>query len=259
MATEDQRPIIRVIGFRTTYDMLPKRGTDPLNDDVDQQGFLLDAKGRRIMERRAEDWAIYAPAHSPLSMKNSERVRHLIPDPDRVGDDQDGSKLAFMTIRWAQIEPAYEAWKRGHDMPVTGTPLSIWPGLNAEQVEVLRQVGLRSIEEVRDLSELQIDKVRLPNMRDIRAQARVFLDNMGPAAAAEREVERDRQMAAMQETMEELRAQLAARSAETPADGGDVDDEVAALRADLDAKGIAYDRRWAAPKLRSALLQAEAA
>lgn len=246
----DQKPVIRVLGFKQTYEMLPKRGTDPLNDDVDAKGFLVDGKSRRIMERVAEDWVTYAPAHSPLATKNTERVRHLIPDPSRVGDDQDGSKLAFMTARWAQIEPAYDAWKTGQEMPVSGTPLSIWPGLNADQVEVLRQVGIRSVEEIRDLSETQISRVPLPNMRDLKKQAHLFLENTGSAAAAAREAEKDQIIASMQERMEAMEKLLDARTApdEAPAD-----DEVTTLRAELDAKGISYDKRWAAPKLRAAL------
>lgn len=249
MANE-QQPVIRVIGFKTTYGTLPKRGSDPLNDRVDAKGFLLDDQGKRIMERAAEDWVTFAPAHSPLATGNTERVRHLIPDPTRVGEDQDGAKLVFMAARWAQIEPAYDAWKKGQDLPISGTPLTVWPGLNADQVAVLRQVGIRSVEEIRDLSETQISRVPLPNVRELKQQAYLFLENTGAAAAAAREVEKDQIIASMQERMADMEKLLDARTAP---DDAPADDEVTTLRAELDAKGITYDKRWAAPKLRAAL------
>jgi hypothetical protein len=244
-----EMPVIRVIGFHTTYENHPKRGTDPLNDNVDARGFLLNAKGQRLMERVAEDWVSYAPAHSPLGTKNVERVRHIIPDPARVGEDPDGAKLAFMQARWDQIAPAYEMWKAGQEMPVNGTPLSLCPIFNAGMIDVLHQVGIKTVEEIRDLSETHISRVNLPNMRDIKKQAGIFLENMSGAASAEREAEKDAQIVAMSERMAALEALLEQRTTPEPAP----DDEVAELRAQLDAKGIQYDKRWAAPKLRQAL------
>jgi hypothetical protein len=245
----DNIPVIRVLGFHTTYEMHPKRGADPLNDTVDAKGFLLDKSGRRIMERVAEDWVSYSPAHSPIGTKNVERVRHMIPDPARVGEDADGVKLAFMSARWAQIEPAYDLWKSGQEVPVNGTPLEICPIFNPGMIEVLKQVGIRTVEEIRDLSEIHLTKIALPNMRDVKKQAGIFLENMNGAAAAEREAEKDAQLAAMAERLASMEALLEQRT--TPETT--TDPEVAELRAELDAKGIAYDKRWAAPKLRQAL------
>lgn len=48
------------------------------------------------------------------------------------------------------------------------------------------------------------------------------------------------------------------KTAPVSKDADTADEEVTALRTELDAKGIAYDKRWAAPKLRAALT-AEAA
>lgn len=253
---ENNAPNIRVLGFKTTYERHPKRGTDPLNDTVDSRGFLIDAKGNRIMTVVEEDWVTYAPAHSPINTQNTERVRHLMPDPNRVGEDHDGSKLAFMTARWAQIAPAYEAWKKGQELPINGTPLSVWPALNSEQVKVFRQVGIASVEEVRDLSETQIGRVPLPNMRELKKQAALFLDNSTMADAAEREAAKDAQIEAMAERLAELEKLIPgpANGGTGSVDGnGPIGADVEALRAELDAKGIAYDKRWAAPKLRQAL------
>ncbi|MEI5680499.1 MULTISPECIES: hypothetical protein [unclassified Mesorhizobium] len=250
---DNEKPVIRVIGFKQTYEKHPVRGTDPLNDNVDAHGFILNAAGKRIMEVKEEDWVVYAPAHSPLATQNVERVRHMIPDPERVGEDHDGSKLAFMTARWSQIEPAYSAWKKGQELPIHGTALSVWPAINSEQVKVFRQVGILSVEEVRDLSETQISRVPLPNMRELKKQASIFLDNMGGAAAAEREALKDEKISTLEDRLAELEKLLDTRTTPAPQPADVPDDEVAALRAELDAKDIEYDKRWAAPKLRAAL------
>lgn len=250
---DNDKPIIRVIDFKQTYEKHPVRGTDPLNDTVDAQGFLVDKAGKRVIETIEEDWVIYAPAHSPLNTQNTERVRHMIPDPDRIGEDRDGTKLAFMTARWSQIEPAYSAWKKGQELPISGTPLSVWPAINAEQVAVFRRVGIVTVEEVSGLSETQIGRVPLPNMRDLKKQAEIFLSNLGNAAAAEREAEKDQKISTLEDRLAELEKLLDQRTAPSAKSEPAADEEVEALRAELDAKGIQYDKRWAAPKLRAAL------
>lgn len=47
--------MIKVIRFKTEYERLPVKG-DPLNDTVDDRGFKLDAKGKRIMTMQEVDW-----------------------------------------------------------------------------------------------------------------------------------------------------------------------------------------------------------
>lgn len=209
---ETQLPQIRVLGFKTTYEMLPVKG-DPMNDDVDRLGYKLDPKGNRVKTLQEEHWVSYSPAHSPLNTATTERVRHMVPDESRMGDDTDGEKLRFMTHRWAQIEPAYLAFKDGRDIPLDGTPLAAWSGIMPEQAEVLRQSGIRTVEEVSKLAESQLERIRLPNMRDLRAQAKLFLENSDKAQAAQRESEKDAIIAEMSERMAAMEALLEERTA----------------------------------------------
>ena len=213
---DEQLPNIRVHGFRTTYEKIPVKG-DPLNEDLDRYGYRLNAKGERVLELQAEHWVTYSPAHSPINTVNSERVRLMVPDPDRIGNDPDGAKFRFMQARWAQIEPHYEAFKSGQtDITVNGTPLGVWPAIIPEQVEILRSSGIRTVEEVADLTESQIDRVRLPNMRDLRKQAKLFLENSTAAAAAEKEAALEGKLAAMEEQLQaamDLLEQQAAKEA----------------------------------------------
>lgn len=252
MSNDNNQAQIVVLDFKQTFELQPKRGTDPLADKTDARGFLLDDKGARIIERVAVDWVTFAPIRTSGTTKTTERISHMQPNPDAFGNDADGTKLKFLQTRWAVIEPAYRAWKEGHALPLNGTPLSIWPGLNEAQVSALGRSGIRSVEQLRDIPEGLIEKVPLPNMREMKRQAGLFLNNLGASANAEREAAKDQEIASMKERMAELEKLLDTRTAPTLAPEV-IDDEVAGLRAELDAKGIDYDKRWAAPKLRAAL------
>lgn len=203
----EAQPLIRVIGFKTSYEKLPVKG-DPVTEKCDTKGYKLDASNRRILELQPEDWVTYSPSHSPLNTRTTERVRHLLPDPALMGEDQDGEKLRFMTARWSQIEPAYEAFKAGREIPLNGTALAAWSGVTPEQADVLRTAGIRTVEEVRDLPDGQLDRVRLPNMRDLRKQAGLFLANSDAAKAAEREAAKDAQIAELVERQAAMEAMI---------------------------------------------------
>lgn len=210
MATE-QLPLIRIIGFRTSFENLPIKG-DPEKEKCDDKGYKLDASGRRIKKLQEEHWVTYSPAHSPVNTQTTERVRLLFPDPTRMGEDQDGEKLRYMTAVWSQIEPAFEAFTKGQEIPLNGTPLAAWSGVSPEQAEILRQSAIRTVEEVSRLTDGQIERVRLPNVRDLRAQAILFLENSDAAKAAEREAQKDAQIAEMAERMAAMEALLEERT-----------------------------------------------
>jgi hypothetical protein len=198
------------------------------------------------------DWVKWVPVHSPQAMGNEDRVDHLNPDNIKNRDGANTSeKVAYMTAIWKDIEPAYNAWKEGREIPLNGTPLAAWPGITPEQAEIFRLSGIRTVEAVRDMTELQRGKIRLPHAKDLQVLAGAFLENSDAAKAAAREAEKDRMIAEMQERMAAMEEMLTASMSKP-------DDEVAELRAELDAKGIPYHHKAGAAKLRE-LLQSEAA
>ncbi len=254
MANE-QRPLVRVLRFTTTYERLPIRGNEYV-DDVDEKGFKINEKGKRLLETVEVDWVTYAPVHAPLTAATTERVRHLQPT-EAMLEGEPSEKLKFMQARWAAIEPAYDAWKKGHELPVDGTPLGHWPAITGPMAEVLKQHGIRTVEEVRDLGDNHLEKIRLPNMRDLRKTAKAFLENFASAAAAERETERDNEISALKAALAEQQEQFAAAMAlleEKSGGKSEIDD----LRAQLDAKGVKYHHKAGIDTLR-ALLSGEAA
>ncbi len=73
---------------------------------------------------------------------------------------------------------------------------------------MLRVAGIRTVEEVRDLTEGHADKIHLPNMRDMRKQAKLFLENSDSAMAAEREAKKDAIIAELLERQAAMEAIL---------------------------------------------------
>ena len=255
MSDTTQALRIRVLGFKTTYERHPVKG-GPLDEDLDEKGFKLDAKGKRVMENVEVDWVRYAPSHSPVNTINEERVKHLVvTDAMLQGDVAEKTKL--MGLRWQQIEPAYRAWKSGNDLPVNGTPLAAWAGVTAEKAEVLRRYAIRTVEEVRDLTEGQMEKIQLPGMRDMRKQAAIFLQGKGAADAAAREAERDSEIAALKaqlmETQERFSAAMDLLAKKTNAR----EPTVGELRAELDARGISYHHKAGVASLKALLAEAD--
>ncbi|MBW9076946.1 hypothetical protein JNB84_03195 [Rhizobium pusense] len=254
---ESNKPLVVVLGFHQTFERLPVKG-DPLNDDVDAHGFKLDAKGKRVLENTQVDWATYAPVHSPTGTSTSERIRHLKPT-EEILEGENGEKTRFMLARWAAIEPAYEAWLKGHELPTNGTPLAIWPGVSAAMAGELKKYNIRTVEEVRDLMEAQLERIRLPNMRALKSQAAAFLENMKSAEAAEREAQRDEEIENLKAALDAQREQFEAamQLLEERAKGGGAD-EADAIKAKLDARGIKYHHKAGLATLK-ALLEDEAA
>lgn len=175
-----ETPTIRVTGFKVEY---------ALNKDT----------GKRD---RPVEWVEYAPVHAVMTSRIWDRVKNLMP-PETMENDDDGKKLGFMRHRWAMIEPAYDAWKKGQEIPLHGTPLAAWGGVTAEQAHALTRVGIRTVEEVAGLTDAAMGKIPLPNVRDLIAQAKAFLDT------ADRNVVAD-QLANQQTEIDTLKEQLAA-------------------------------------------------
>jgi hypothetical protein len=243
---------VRVLKFATIPEMRPKRG-DPATEKVDAKGFLLDDKGNRRMELQHVDWCYYASPTAAAAMVNIERVDHLMPDPAFVRNSPESMKAKFMQARWATIKSHYEAWKQGQEVPTNGISLAAWPGLTVEQAEVLRGRGIRTVEEVRDLSSNQCDNIPLPNVRELKKQAGLFIENKAAAVSAERDRQNQEIISSLQVQISQMREEMARMQ---PSEDKADQDEVALLREQLDALGVEYDKRWAAPKLRSALQSA---
>lgn len=169
-------PTIRVLNFKTEY--------KTVKDAV-----------------KEVEWVEYAPVSAIMTNRVWARVSELKPK-ETPGDDQRSNKRhAFMVHRWGMIEPAYNAWKAGQEIPVDGTPLGAWPLLTRDQGDALRRIGLRTVEDVASITDSTIAKIPLPNARELPKQAKLFLENTGRAAAAAEMATRDAKIAELEERL----------------------------------------------------------
>lgn len=148
-------------------------------------------------EIQAEDWVEYCSPGQASFTTVSDAVK-------RVMRDKSG--------KWESIAKAYEAWQRGTELPVEGTPLGAWPGCTQAQAEVLRQNGIRTIEEVACLTDTLLTRIKLPNPRALKEQAERYLEARSGVAVEEAIRKRDDEIAALKSQMEDLMALVAAPS-----------------------------------------------
>jgi cell division protein FtsB len=135
-----------------------------------------------------------------------ERVRIIIPGAvaSIVVKNVDNSHRE----RW---KAEYEAFKAGREAPVSGTALEAWPILSRAQISELRYLQIRTVEELANLSDLQVQHIGKGGMR-LRELAGAYLDEAAHEAlvtkvTAENDVLRS-QIAALQTQVNELGQQM---------------------------------------------------
>lgn len=130
-------------------------------------------------------------------------VSKLRPPADVDSTTKESLSYQDMAAKWSVIGPAYDAWKEGSAIPDTGTPLAAWAGVTPEMAKALQSMGIRTVEDVRDMGDGAVSKLPFPNSRKLPKLAADFLSGVDTAAKdAEIETLKE-QMAAMTELLEE--------------------------------------------------------
>jgi len=158
----------------------------------------VDAEGNPKL--RSIDMVAYAPLGKSNMQTCVEAVSRLS-KVQPIDPGTDNPSVLMANARWKIIKQHYDAWKQGNEVPVDGTPLGAWPALTGEQVQALKTMGLRTVEDIRDASEGIVLRFPFPNAREIQRQAGMFL-----TAFDKDKVSRD--LKAMQDQMAEKDAQL---------------------------------------------------
>ena len=100
----------------------------------------------------------------------------------------------------------WEAFERGLDQPLDGTPLSEWPAVTRSQVEELKHFGVMTVEHLAALSDTNAQKFMAINA--LRQKARDWLAAAeGNAPISKLEAENDtlkNQIGAMQDQIDQL-------------------------------------------------------
>lgn len=167
MADNTPAATFRIMRFFTKYDPVTAY-------DEKLNRFVPVLRDDGTPERKAVDMVEYAPIGRSIAQTVQESVSRLSRlQPREAGDTNPAVRMAW--DRWERIKPAYEAWKKGQEMPFSGTPLAVWHGLTNEQADVLRAMGIRSVEEFAGLSDGVISKISFPGARELQVAAKAFL------------------------------------------------------------------------------------
>ena len=147
------------------------------------------------------DWVLLAPRGEDFERTQTpHRVNKINPEnwPELK---RSGDSFKDAEAKWSIIGPAYEAWKRGEELPEDGTPLEAWAGVTPEMAKALKDQDIRTVEDVREMGDGVMAKLRLPNARNLPALAAKFLDGQSVA-------EKDAQIKEMEERMKAMEALL---------------------------------------------------
>jgi hypothetical protein len=139
-----------------------------------------------------------------------EKISRVTPTESRSNDDE-GLKMKAMRWQWAQIEPAYRAWKDGQIVPESGTPLAAWSGVTPDQAQALKSVGIHTVEAMANATEIMLSAPPMPGMRDLKRQALAWLEGMPAAQQAATIARLEEQHAAMVEMLAEMQKEEPAK------------------------------------------------
>ncbi len=176
---------------------------------------IVEFQTRYPANRDPQDWVLVAPIGDGFSKTQTwHRVARIKPPEDADDTTRNGLSYKDMEAKWSVIGPAYEAWKAGNELPETGTPLEAWSGVSKEQVKVLKALDVRTVEDVRDMGDSTMSKLRMPNARQLPKLAGDYLSGADTAAKDAEIAEMKEKMAAMEEMLAESMKKPAKKKAE---------------------------------------------
>lgn len=199
-------PWIIPIDFRTEYETHERTVKEMVIVEIDGKNVPKEIE-RVVVETVAKDWVTVvqkgqSSGNAPPSW--SDKVARLMKD----------------TVMRPIIEPAYNAWKAGQEVPLDGTPLDVWAALNPAQIKIMRNFNVRTVEDFATAPSNVIDRMNLPGLRQLQARAMRRLEadataqESGVQAKYEAEIAaREAEIASLKGDMESMKAQIAALAA----------------------------------------------
>jgi hypothetical protein len=120
--------------------------------------------------------------------KTAAEGREIIEDVEVIYIRTPGSRDEITNLvsddHRARFRTLYDAWKTRREAPVTGTPLEQWPRATTSMIDDMRTFGIRTVEELANISDAAV----MANMgwRDLRTQAQAWLASAKDSAEAAR-------------------------------------------------------------------------
>lgn len=142
-------------------------------------------------ELRSVDWVQWVKKGAQNAATTEDKVARVMKDPSK----------------WDVLEPYFKAWKNRTEAPINGYPLDAWSGASKEQIKVLQERHVLSLEDLVNSSDADLIKLGLPGIRQLQGKAKAFLEARVSTAPIAAEV------AALRQENIELREELQAAMA----------------------------------------------
>lgn len=161
---------------------------------------------------RERDMVEYGPIGQGARTRATERI-DILSKINKVAGANPAAQAA--QVLWAHIKPRYEAWKGNQELPESGTPLAAWNHLTPTQAEFLRVNGIRSVEDVAQLTDIHIHQFKIHNLRSIVEAAKKFVTSTDVNKFAGELKAKDELIAALTSRMDQL-VEMVANQTEEP-------------------------------------------
>ena len=151
-------------------------------------------------------------AYKPVPGKPGEFTERHMVDLIKRGTTNSVTPMYINALKqdpvlWPAVEPAYEAWLKGQEAPVEGTPIDVLPFLPPPLIDHYKQLHLRTAEELSEATDADLERMGM-GARKFRDMARQYIDNAPGADTAARiavlEQERDTLSQQVQELTEQV-------------------------------------------------------
>lgn len=193
MSTNNNPISLRIVRFWTDYTRKNEDGTPRAVDMVEYCGVGM-AQSRTTI----------------ATVSSLSRVR-----PFEMGSEDVAAAMA--NERWTLIKGAYDAWKKGEEIPDRGTPLGAWPGITQEQAALIRQAGLRSVEEMAEANDTILKSIKLPNTLGLKENAKRYLASFDKQATAMKIEAAEKRSEGLEQQLEDMRQIVLEMQAKTKA------------------------------------------
>jgi hypothetical protein len=166
---------------------------------------------------REVDWVAYAPIGSVQKTLLTEAIFRLSAVQPMEGRAAQNPAVQMAHMRWNAIKPHYEAWKKGQEVTLEGTPLAAWNGVSKELADLLRMKGVRTVEEIAALTDTHKQTMGIQGLHDTIENAKRWLTAQDKGSVARALEQKDAEISELKAQMAEL-IELVKESRATPAD-----------------------------------------
>ena len=108
-------------------------------------------------------------------------------------------------ILWPVVEPFYDAWLKGQEEPVDGTPIDVLPFLDKHLVGHLKLMHIKTVEDLASSTDTTLQHIGM-GARRIKEKAQAFLDAQASGDLADKYINLKEKSDIQQQQIEELQA-----------------------------------------------------